>query len=190
MTPETDLLGQPILRRSAFFPRPGIRRRLSRAWGPGPRALVIGCNPSDAGEDRDDPTSLWWNAWFGLFGFGAYDAMNLWTKVSPNPAECRRWADWQNNGPDWGARDEIMFGNLPELVAAAKRADQVFVCWGNIAWDHDWIEHVVEEIQTGEAPWPDLWCWGKTKNGAPKHPMARGKHRIPRDQPPILWRAA
>lgn len=189
MTPEIDLFGEPIIRRSAFFPEPGIRRRLSRWWGPGPRALAIGCNPSDAGEKRDDPTSLWWNAWFRLFGFGGYDAMNLWSKVSSDPSACRRWADWENNGPDWGARDEIMFGNLPELVAAAKRADQVFVCWGNIAWDHDWIEHVVEEIQTGEAPWPDLWCWGKTKSGAPTHPMARGKHRIPKDQKPILWRA-
>ncbi|AHE56053.1 hypothetical protein [Sphingomonas sanxanigenens] len=36
----------------------------------------------------------------------------------------------------------------------------------------------------------DLWCWGKTKDGAPKHPMARGLHRIPRDQQPIMWRAA
>jgi len=114
--------------------------------------------------------------------------MNLWSKVSSNPAECRRWADWQNNGPDWAARDEIVYANLTELVAAAKRADQVFVCWGNIAWDHDWIEHVVEEIHTGEAPYPDLWCWGLTKSGAPKHPMARGNHRIPKDQKPILWR--
>ncbi len=53
-----------------------------------------------------------------------------------------------------------------------------------------WIEHVVEEIQTGVEPAPDLWYWGKTKSGAPTHPMARVKHRIPRDQKPILWRAA
>jgi hypothetical protein len=83
----------------------------------------------------------------------------------------------------------LHFTNLSALVAAAKAADQVFVCWGAIAWDQDWIEHVVEEIQTGEAPWPDLWCWGKTGSGAPKHPLARGLHRIPADQKPILWRA-
>jgi hypothetical protein len=50
-------------------------------------------------------------------------------------------------------------------------------------------EKVVEEIQAGEAPYPDLWCWGTNADGSPKHPMARGKHRIPADQPPILWRA-
>lgn len=26
-------------------------------------------------------------------------------------------------------------------------------------------------------------------SGAPKHPLARGKHRVPRDQTFILWRA-
>lgn len=69
-------------------------------------------------------------------------------------------------------------------------AHQVFVCWGAIAWDDLWIDHVVEEIQSGEGPYPALWCWGMTSSGAPKHPMARGKHRIPADQKEILWKAA
>ena len=93
-------------------------------------------------------------------------------------------------GSDWGARDELHFVNLPLIVKAAKAADKVFVCWGAIARDQDWIEHVIEEIQTGAQPYPDLWCWGVTQSGAPKHPMARGKHRIAKDQPAILWRSA
>ena len=36
----------------------------------------------------------------------------------------------------------------------------------------------------------DLVCLGLTKDGYPKHPMARGAHRIPRDQQPILWKSA
>lgn len=190
MTPEVNLFGEQVLRRSAFFAAPKIRIRLTRDWGPGPRALAIGCNPSDADAEKDDPTSRWWNRWFRLFGFGGYDAMNLYPICSSSPAEARKWTDFENNGPDWHARDMMHFNNLPALVAAAKRADKVFVCWGAIAWDHDWIEHVIEEIQTGVAPYPDLWCWGKTTSGAPKHPLARGLHRIPPDQPPILWRAA
>jgi hypothetical protein len=183
-----DLLGDPILRRSANFPSEGQRDRLTRDWGPGRRAFVLGCNPSDAGKDRDDPTSKWWNDWFYSYGFGGYDAGNLYPFVTSDPADCKRIADWQSNGPDWYARDAIQH-NLNEVVRMAKRADQVFVCFGNIAWDQDWIEHVVEAIQTGEEPWPDLWCWGKTKSGAPIHPMARGKHRIAKDQAPVLWRA-
>lgn len=186
---EVDLLGEPVMRRSAEFSGEGVRISLLRSWGPGPHAVVIGCNPSKADALRDDPTSMWWNAWFQLFGFGSYSAFNLYPFCTSSPAECRRIVEGIASG-DWYARDKLHFVNLPAVVDAAKAADRVFVCWGNIAWDQDWIEHVVEEIQSGEEPWPDLWCWGKTKSGAPIHPMARGKHRIPRDQKPILWRAA
>lgn len=182
-----DLLGEPIMRRSAEFAG-DERIVLSRRWRPGPIALVIGCNPSSADALKDDPTSLWWNAWFQLFGFGGYDAANLYPFCTSSPAECRKRADWHLTD-DWYARDQMCFVNLPRVVELAKAAHQVFVCWGNIAWDQDWIEHVVEQIQSGEAPYPDLWCWGKTKSGAPTHPMARGKHRIPKDQPALLWRA-
>lgn len=113
--------------------------------------------------------------------------MNLYPFITSSPPECRKIADWSATD-DWWARDQILFVNLPMLVEAAKAAAQVFVCWGAIAWDDEFIEHVVEEIQSGEAPYPDLWCWGTTAGGAPKHPMARGKHRIPPDQRPILWR--
>src|SRR3546814_4031157 len=79
----------------------------------------------------------------------------------------------------WHDRDEL-FANRDHVARIAKAADQIFVCFGNIAneIDWEWNESVLEEIQTGIAPYPDLWCWGKTKHGAPKHPMARGKHRI------------
>lgn len=184
-----DLLGAPVLERSARFVG-GCRIELHRRWGPGPRACVIGHNPSDAGYNRDDPTSTWWIDWFTLFGFGSYVAVNLYPWVSSDPAGCYRKVSDINGGVDWSARDELHFVNLPAIVERAKEADQVFVCWGAIARDWDWIQHVVEEIQSGVAPYPDLWCWGKTKAGAPMHPMARGKHRIPKNQKPILWRAA
>ncbi|MFT3966835.1 MAG: DUF1643 domain-containing protein [Sphingobium sp.] len=184
----TDLFGMNVMQRDAVFVN-GDRIELSRKWGPGPIACVIGCNPSTAGKRKDDPTSLWWNAWFQLFGFGGYRAVNLYPFCTSSPAECRKRAAWHETD-DWAARDAMLFVNLPHVVEVAKSADQVFVCWGNIAWDDMWIEHVVEEIQSGAASYPHLWCWGKTASGAPKHPMARGKHRIARDQKPILWRAA
>lgn len=185
---DLDLFGNPVINRSAQFVH-GNRITLERRWASGPIACVIGHNPSDAGQDRDDPTSLWWNAWFRLFGFGGYVAVNLYPFVTADPRECRRMADWSSRD-DWSARDALLFVNLPAVVEEAKRASQVFVCWGAIAQDAMWIEHVVEELHSGVAPYPDLWCWGRTAAGAPKHPMARGKHRIARDQSPILWRAA
>lgn len=182
----SDLFGRPILQRGARFVA-GNRIELVRRWGPGPKACIIGHNPSDAAEDRDDPTSRWWLEWCRAFGFGSYTAVNLYPFCSPSPADCYRVVDEIDRG-DWSARDALHFVNLPAVVEAAKAADQVFVCWGAIARDPNWIEHVIEEIQFGYAPWPDLWCWGTNADGSPKHPMARGKHRIPKDQVPIIWR--
>jgi len=188
MIEAVDLLGAPVMRRDAFFPCPGTRRRLSRDWAPGPRALVIGCNPSTADARKDDPTVSWLTAWFQLFGFGGYDLANLYPFCTSSPSECRRITEAAWAG-EWHDRDQIQ-ANMDDVARMAKRAHQVFVCWGAIAWDDMWITEVVEAIQCGEGPWPDLWCWGTTGSGAPKHPMARGTHRIARDQQPILWRAA
>lgn len=182
-----DLFGVQLMDRRADFDGKN-RLRLIVRWGPGPLACIIGHNPSNADAIKDDPTSRWWIAWFQLFGFGGFTAVNLYPWCSANPADVYKRVDGIDRG-DWSARDELHFVNLPIIVAEAKKADQVFVCWGAIARDCLWLDHVVEEIQTGEAPWPDLWCWGKTASGAPKHPMARGAHRIAKDQKPILWRA-
>lgn len=175
------------MRRDALFV--GAHRiSLTRDWDTGPRALVIGCNPSAADASRDDPTTRWLISWFREAGFGGYSLGNLYPFCTSSPAECRRIVE-QDLPLDWYARDALHLVNLPAVVTMAKAADQVFVCWGAIAWDPIWIDHVVEQIQTGEEPWPDLWCWGTTQSGAPKHPMARGAHRISLNQPPILWRA-
>lgn len=188
MPDPVDLFGNAIIYREALI-NGDCRWWLTRKWGPGPIACVIGHNPSNADGTKDDPTTRWWNAWFQLFGFGGYVAVNLYPWRSADPAEVYRRVDGIDNG-DWAARDELYYSNHGIVVKEAKRAAQVFVCWGGIARDCNWLDHLIEEIQTGEAPYPDLWCWGKTASGSPKHPMARGKHRIAPDQKPILWRAA
>lgn len=190
MPPETDLFGGPLIKRSAVFSGPRIRRVLTREWDETlPRALVIGNNPSDAGAEREDNTSRWWNRWFMHWGFGAFDAMNTNPFVTSDPAEAHRIAEMAWEGPNWHDRDEL-HRNISAVGRAAKKADKVFVCWGAIARDDMLIEAIIEAIQGEEEPWPHLWCWGKTKHGAPTHPMARGKHRIDPLAPAILWRAA
>lgn len=184
---QSDLFSKDAISRSAKFVA-DCRIELHRSWGSGPRACVIGHNPSAANGDKDDPTSKWWNRWFNHYGFGSYVAVNLWPFCTSSPAECHKRVSRVNDGLDWGGRDLIHFVNLPAVVKAAKEAAQVFVCWGGMANDDAWIEHLIEEIQTGVEPYPDLWCWGTTGAGAPKHPMARGHHRIDPLQAPILWR--
>lgn len=82
-------------------------------------------------------------------------------------------------GPDWYARDALHFNNLPTVVREAKAAALVVACWGAGACDPHWTDHVLEEIQFGEAPWPDVHCFSLSKDGSPIHPMARGRSRIP-----------
>jgi hypothetical protein len=185
---QADLFSADSIKRSARFVD-SCRIELVRSWGSGPRACVIGHNPSAANADKDDPTSKWWNRWFNHYGFGSYVAVNLWPFCSASPDECHKRVRGAFEG-NWSDRDLIHHVNLPHLVKTAKEAAQVFVCWGGMASDDVWIEHVIEEIQTGVEPYPDLWCWGTTRAGAPTHPMARGKHRIDPLQAPILWRAA
>lgn len=184
----TDLAGKPHLERTEHS-SPGMRLRLSRRWQfDGPVACVIGHNPSTADGLSEDPMTLWLNTWFAAAGFAGYTIVNLYPWRSPDPREVYKRVALIEAG-HWDVRDELYYLNLDVVTEAAKSADQVFVCWGAIARDQDWIEHIVENVQSGEAPWPDLWCWGKTKSGAPTHPMARGKHRIARDQEAIIWKA-
>jgi hypothetical protein len=96
--------------------------------------------------------------------------------MSPNPAEVYARVDGIDRG-DWAARDDLYLENLDVIHRHAKAADQVFVCWGAIARPCMWLDHVIEEIQTGEAPYPDLWCWGKTAYRAPK--LAQRARRTP-----------
>lgn len=178
------------IRRNADLSECGSYRwTLSRVWRTGPHVCFIGLNPSTADHLADDPTVQRWTHFARSWGFGGFVAVNLYPFRSPSPADCRRWADWENNGPDWHARDRL-HQNVDVLAHEAKRAELVVACWGAGCWDRLWTEHAIEQIQTGEAPFPDLYCLGRTSAGAPIHPMARGRCRVANDAQPKLWRRA
>lgn len=179
-----------LIRRRAEISACGtLRWTLERAWGSGPHVCWIGLNPATADGRVDDQTSWRWTRFAHGWGYARWVAVNMYPFRSADPAACRRWADWQANGPDWHVRDAIHH-NVDVVAREAKRADLVVACWGAGAWDDALVEHVIEAIQTGEAPWPDLWCLGRTAGGAPIHPMARGRKRVPDDARPVLWREA
>lgn len=164
-----------------------LRWTLTREWGHGKSACFIGHNPSTAGHEKEDPTSVAWIHFSKLWGCGRYTAVNLYPFRTPDPQACRDWANWDRNGPDWYVRDALMM-NEGIVAQEAKRADIVIACWGAIALDDVWNEQIIEAVTTGAEPWPNLYCFGLTSSGAPKHCLARGKHRVPRDQQPILYR--
>jgi hypothetical protein len=64
----------------------------------------------------------------------------------------------------------------------------IVAAWGNQLWAAEWADQVLMLIQENiDKP---IHCIGTTINGCPKHPMARGKHRVPDNQKPLVWRAA
>lgn len=166
-----------------------LRWTLTRRWGTGTRlACFLAHNPSTAGHELEDPTTLTWNYFAKLWGCDGYTAVNLYPYRSPDPAVAREWAAWDRT-TNWSVRDQLV-QNERIVVIEAKRAAIFVACYGAIAQDVAWAEHLLEEIQSGEPPFPAVHVFGLTGNGSPKHPMARGKHRVPRDQQPILWKAA
>jgi hypothetical protein len=53
------------------------------------------------------------------------------------------------------------------------------------AWGNHGQEKAHWYVQRCRAEGVQLRCLGLTNSGAPKHPLARGKHRIPDDFEPI-----
>lgn len=166
------------------------RWTLSRWWGNGSRVCWIMLNPSTADASVDDPTIRRCIQFSRSRGYSGLTVVNLYPFRSSSPDECRAWADYEKNGPDWYARDAILFTNLPLVVRTAKAAPLVIAAWGAAPWARDFGEYVREQIQEGVAPYPAIHCLGVTALDDPKHPMARGKHRVPDDQRPVLWRSA
>ena len=190
-----DLFGvafaDTIQRSAEMSPCGTYRWTLTRTWSSaGGRVCFIGVNPSTADHCLDDPTVRRWTHFARAWGYNGFTAVNLYPFRSSSPAECRTWSRWDERGPDWYARDALYFANLPTVVREAKAAALVVACWGAGAWDPEFVDHVVEEITSGEAPWPDLHCLAVSRDGSPVHPMARGRHRVPDGATPKLWRAA
>lgn len=179
------------MKRTAHLSRCGTYRyELTRSWAPEQgRVCWIMLNPSTADAEQDDPTLRRCIHFTTAWGYGELVVVNLYPFRSPHPTDLWRWTQWEQR-QDWPARDAQYYVNLPIVVARAKNAGLVAAAWGNGARDLAHVDHVLEKIQAGLEPWPDLHCLGTTSSGAPKHPMARGKHRVPDDQEPVLWRAA
>jgi hypothetical protein len=145
-------------------------------------------NPSTADEHTDDPTLRRVVAFSRMWGYDELVVVNLYPYISSDPREAALWADWETSH-DWCLRDQL-FTYRDFVAAVAKKSALVVAAWGAGAWDSYWAESVVDAVQEDLPPYPDLYCLGETASGAPKHPLARGRHRIPDDQQPVLWRSA
>lgn len=176
-----------VVRKSASISECGqYRFTLRRWWREDSTVCWIMLNPSTADASVDDPTIRTIIDFTKRWGYGGLVVVNLFPFRTSSPRMCRAWADWESGGPDWWVRDLIYFRNLPLILEQAEKADLVVAAWGAAEWAWGFADHVADEVSSIA----DIYCLGTTKDGSPKHPLARGSHRIDKDQEPILWRAA
>ncbi|OWO93731.1 hypothetical protein B5E41_15980 [Rhizobium esperanzae] len=156
------------------------RDELRRVWDAGKPILVV-CmlNPSDADHRRNDRTVLVL-IWFAkLWGYGGILIVNLHAWRSPSPKEMMKAKD------SIGPRCDNFIDRA--LIIARHQNTPVLAAWGNggdyLSRD-TWFKHRARQQLV------DIVCLGLTKDGFPKHPMARGQHRIPRDQQPVIFQRA
>ncbi|WP_298967676.1 DUF1643 domain-containing protein [uncultured Methylobacterium sp.] len=179
----------PVIHGSAEFSDCGEHRiRLDRWWSDEPRALVGMANPSKAGADRNDPTICTLNRLlYGRPGIGGYTVVNAEDRIATDPADLARWLrDMEMN--DRAVLRTLRTLNINRIRELSAAASVRIVAWGNLLKGGLHAERVIRAMSLdGKRP---LYAFGTTADGAPKHPMARGHHRIPLGQPLVEWRPA
>lgn len=146
---------------------------LTRRWDDTKPLLVV-CmlNPSTADASQNDPTILTLIHFAKLWGFGGIWVVNQNAFRSPHPSVMAKAVD--PIGPL-----NPMF--LQQAVSYARQTGWALAAWGNGGRNDDlfalWCDMLNVEMK----------ALGFTADGSPKHPLARGKHRIPRDQQPLAW---
>jgi hypothetical protein len=144
---------------ATFSPDKIYRYVLFRRWGENRKTMmVIGLNPSTADEIQDDPTirrcigfaerESCDNLYIGnVFGLRSTDPFGLTQTQYPIGPKNDFWLEWM-----------------------ARQADIVIAAWGAnpLALAR---ESTIKQILKGHK----IMCFGKTKSGAPKHPLYLSK---------------
>jgi hypothetical protein len=140
------------------------RYMLTRRWGPGPVLTWIMLNPSTADALKDDPTIRACIKFARRDGYGGIVVVNLFALRSPHPGVL--------------AAHTSPVGPLNNAVISAVCGREAAAAWGagGSLLGRD-------KAVAGMLAGTDLRCLGLTKDGFPKHPLARGRSRIPDDEP-------
>lgn len=138
-------------------------------------ALFVLLNPSNADAFKPDPTLTNCVKFTLAWGFDITWIVNLNAYRSPWPRDLKRRAV--------GYRGDDHVNNTA-ILTACRCADLVIAGWG-LDGAMDRRDQLVMSMLRLDAI--QLHHMGLTKEGYPKHPSARGVHRIPATQPPIQW---
>jgi hypothetical protein len=133
------------------------RYLLRRTWDhTKQRALIVMLNPSTADAQMDDATIRSCIRLCKEAGYGSFEVVNIFGLRATDPAELAK------------AEDPIGPRNSDVLAAAIGRCDIAICAWGAHPMAVRLSELVVTSIRGYR---PAAYCFGKTKSGAPKHPL-------------------
>lgn len=141
----------------------------------GSRVVFLMLNPSTADAFKHDPTVGECMKRSRQLGADVLEVVNLFAFRSPYPADLRKRAH--------GSRGDDADANR-EILNACCGAEIVVAAWGN----HGALDHratVVRGLLRDHGI--KLHHLGLTEGGFPKHPLARGVHRIPAALMPQEW---
>lgn len=133
------------------------RYSLTREWGEGPTAVFIMLNPSTADAALDDPTIRRCISFAKREGCGGLRVENLYAYRATKPDDMFALGDEAVGETDTFIRD-----------AAVNTTGPVIAAWGA---DPRASERQLEVDQMLCMLGIDLVCLGKTKSGAPRHPL-------------------
>lgn len=150
---------------------PQYRYLLWRQWGDGTgRILWVMLNPSTADHEHDDPTMRRVVAFSRSWGYQGCVVANLFALRSPDPRAIR-WV-----------RDPVGPQNTRHVLLALRHSDASIAAWGATKFP----QHVETMRRRLMARGPVL-CLAKSNSGAPVHPLARGKSRVPDSATAEVW---
>lgn len=130
------------------------RYLLRRMWRRNPHALFVMLNPSTASATADDPTIRSCVRLTKACDYGGLAVVNLFGLISADPRALLT------------ANDAIGPDNEKTVRAAMERCAVVILAWGAFAAAETRARAFLEAVNGAE-----LYCFGKTKSGAPKHPL-------------------
>ena len=154
---------------------PLYRYWLERVWDDTLPVMVwVMLNPSTADHTVNDPTILACMDFARRNGCGSIVVVNLYAFRSPHPKVMKAAKD------PVGDKTFDYLKRAMELVR--DRPGSLAICgWGRGDFNYMALGLRRHAQQAGVS----LRCFGVTKDGHPKHPLARGLHRISRDTAPI-----
>jgi hypothetical protein len=147
--------------RSAEYSRDRLFRyvlRIPVSHNPGALLWVM-LNPSDANEERDDPTSRAVISFTKTFGYGTAVLCNLYAYRTPKPAELL--ARFMRKQEIIGVENDSW------IEAEARAAARTVVAWGSAVgtmFDDSRAKAVLTKLTFVD-------CLGCTASGQPRHPL-------------------